>query len=328
MNVFITGATGFIGRNLMLKLVASGIEIHALFRDESKIRGIRHEKIKWFRGDLADRNSIEMAMKDCQQAYHLGAFANLLIGKPDSLYEQNVQGTVNVLESARKAGLNRVVFTSTAGVLGPSGEKPLDEKAPYPEHLFTHYIRSKILAEKKVKEYVESGMDIVIVNPTRVYGPGILSKSNAASILDLYMRGKWHIKLGNGKGMGNYVYVDDVTSGIILAMEKGKKGERYVLGGENVSFNEWVALVNRITGKKRVLVAIPVFIMVWIAHILRFIAKLGGKAPPFTPDEVRRYGIDWLVSCDKAKSELGYDPLPFEKGMEITIKWLNNLHTP
>ena len=185
MKVFITGATGFIGKNLTLKLAASGTEVHALYRDKAKMNGMRHRRINWFKGDLTDRNSIKKAMDGCHQAYHLGAFATLLIRNPETIYEQNVQGTVNVLECAVELGLNRVVITSTAGVLGPSKSKPLDESTPYPADMFTHYIRSKVMAEQKVLEYVEKGMDIVIVNPTRVYGPGLLSTSNVARLLDL-----------------------------------------------------------------------------------------------------------------------------------------------
>lgn len=326
MRIFVTGATGFIGGNLVLKLVRSGAEVHALYRDVSRIGDIRHERIHWFRGDLTDRISIEKAMQGCEQAYHLAAFATLTAKGPEVIYRQNVDGTVNVLECAMDQGLKKVVFTSTAGVLGPSGKEPLDENAPCPAELFTHYIRSKALAEQKVREYVGRGMDIVIVNPSRVYGPGKLSTSNVARLLDLYLKGRWHIRLGNGKGIGNYVYVDDVSDGMILAMEKGRRGERYLLGGENVSFNEWFAIVNRITGRRRFLVSVPVPVIVWVSYILLIFAGWKGRVPPFTPDVVRRYRYDWLVSSRKAKTQLGYDPIPFEEGMKITIKWLNEQH--
>lgn len=327
MKVFISGATGFIGGNLALKLADSAVEIHALYRDIVKTEGIRHEKIKWFQGDLTDRQSLAMAMDGCEQAYHLGAFATLLIRRPETIYQQNVQGTVNLLECARDLGLKRVVFVSTAGVLGPSAGEPLDENTPYPANMFTHYTMSKALAEQKVLEFVEKGMDIVIVNPTRVYGPGILSRSNMATLLDQYIRGKWHFRPGNGKGTGNYVYVDDVSDGIIRAMEKGGKGERYILGGENVSFDELFAIVDRITGRKMFLISIPVFVIVWIASLFLFIARLSGWVPPFTPDVVKRYKYNWLVSSEKARSGLGYKPLPLENGLEITIKWLKTRHT-
>ena len=197
MKVFITGATGFIGRNLVLMLAEGGSEINALYRDSGRIEGIKHEKITWFRGDLSDRDSICLAMKDCEQVYHIAAFASLSIRNPGMIYQQNVQGTVNVLDCASSLGIKKLVFTSTAGVFGPTRGEILDETAPYPEEMFTDYIRSKAEAEKVVLEYVGKGMDIVIVNPTRVFGPGLLSTSNAAGIMDQYLKGKWRIMPAN-----------------------------------------------------------------------------------------------------------------------------------
>lgn len=328
MKVFVTGATGFIGRNLTLKLAEARFEVHALYRDLSRTQGLQHENIKWFRGNLSDRDSLADAMKGCVQACHLGAFATLLVKRPEIIYDQNVQGTVNLLECASEMGLQRVVFISTAGVFGPSKGEVLDETAPCPENFLTHYLRSKALAEQKVLEFAERGMDICIVNPTRVYGPGLLSTSNAARIVDLYLRGKWRIIPGRGKMMGNYVFVDDVSDGIIQAMEKGRKGERYLLGGENISFKEFLDATDRITGRKRLLVRVPVFLILWLAHLLLFFAKLSGRTPPFTPGEVNRITQDWLISSEKAGRELAYKPRSFEEGIKITIEWLNSRSTP
>ena len=166
-------------------------------------------------------------------------------------------------------------------------------------------------------------MDAVIVNPSRVFGPGVMSTGNAARMLSQYINGRWHIRPGNGQGVGNYVFVDDVSKGMILAMGKGVRGERYLLGGENVSFNEWINIVNRINGKKPLLVSIPLPVIVALSYVLLGVARITGWAPPFTPDVVRRYQYDWYISIQKARNELGYKPISFEEGMKITIKWLN-----
>jgi nucleoside-diphosphate-sugar epimerase len=239
-NVLVTGATGFVGKQLALKLAGSGHKVHAMYRSESKIGELGHPNIRLFKGTLTDRASIDNAMKECDQVYHLAAFAAVWTRKPEEIYEQNVQGTANILESALKHGVKRVVHTSTAGIFGPSGEKPNSEDNPIAETHFVHYDRSKAGAEMTIKTYVRDGMDVIIVNPTRVYGPGKLGDSNGVTrMIRDYIKGKWHIIPGNGQSVGNYVYIDDVVEGHILAMEKGRTGERYLLGGSDLSFNEF-----------------------------------------------------------------------------------------
>jgi len=328
MKVFITGATGFIGANLALRLADSGVDVHALYRNKARTEGIVHDRIRWFKGDLMNRESLKNAMGGCTRAYHLGAYATLLVKNPEILYEQNVQGTVNLLECAKETGLQRVVFTSTAGVVGPTEDGPRDETSPYPRNIFTHYIQSKILAEKKILEYVRKGMDIVIVNPSRVFGPGMMSMSNSARILDLYLRRKLYIIPGRGIGTGNYVFVDDVSEGIILAMEKGRTGERYLLGGEDITYDEYIDAINRILGKRKFQIKIPVKAIYGMAYVFLFLARFSGWTPPFTPREVLRISDNWRISSEKAKAELGYNPRSFEEGMKITFEWLKNLHTP
>lgn len=327
MKVFVTGATGFIGGNLIMKLAGAGHTVHALYRSISKTSELRHENIRWFKGDLNDPVSLSGAMEGCDTACHLGAFAAMLVRNTDIIYEQNVQGTVRVLESARKLGLRRVVFTSTAGVMGPSSASELDESAPTPGKMYTHYIRSKALAEKKVLEYVEQGMEVCIVNPTRVYGPGRLSTANTARLVDLYLRGRWRILPGTGRFTGNYVFVDDVSEGIIAALEKGRSGERYLLGGENLSLDELLDTVNRLAGKKYSMVRLPVPLIMATAWLLWLVARISRWVPPFTPGEVRRITRDWRSTSAKAGKELSYHPRSFEEGMKNTIEWLDTRHT-
>lgn len=321
--VLVTGATGFLGKRLTMRLAYEGNRVHALYRSEEKIRGWEHENIRFFKGTLNDPDGIDRAMKGCRQVYHMAAFASVWARDPRFFYEENVQGTVNVLEAARKLGVEKLVFTSTAGVLGPSGGGLNTEEKPLPVVHLTHYDRSKAMAELKVQEYVSGGLNAVITNPTRIFGPGILSKSNALTMMiERYLRGKWRLIPGDGSGIGNYVYVDDVVEGHLLAMEKGQPGQRYLIGGDNLSFNDFFKILTEVSGVKHILYKLPVGLMMIIARGFLGIAWLTGRTPPITPAFVRRYNHNWEVSCNKARKELGYRPASFEEGLKKTIEWI------
>jgi farnesol dehydrogenase len=325
--VLVTGATGFVGKQLALKLAGSGHIVHAMYRSEAKIGELERENIRLFKGTLTNLASIESAMKGCDQVYHLAAFAAVWTRKPEEIYEQNVRGTVNILESALKFGVKRVVHTSTAGVFGPSGIKPNSEDNPLAESHFIHYDRSKAQAENKVKAYVRDGMDVVIVNPTRIYGPGKLGDSNGVTrLVRDYLKGSWHIIPGNGRSIGNYVYIDDVVDGHILAMEKGQMGECYLLGGSDLSFNEFFRILKEVSGSHHFLIKIPLFIGISIASIMLTIARLTGRMPLITPGLLKRYSHHWAVSSEKARIELGYDPMDFRGGLEKTVEWLRTVN--
>ncbi len=328
MRIFITGATGFIGKNLALKLADSGHTVHALYRKKFRTSGLEHRNIRLFQGSLTDRNSIDKAINSCDQVYHVAAFAGVWLKNPEYIYEQNVQGTKNIMEAARDQEIQKVVFTSTAAVFGPSNHRIISESTDYPERFFTPYEHSKVLAEKDALLYTQEGLHVVIVNPTRVFGPGTLSKSNSITILiDKYIQGKWHFYPGDGNSVGNYVFVEDVVNGHILAMEKGKSGERYLLGGENVSYKQFFEILSAVSGKKCFLMGMPMFIMMTIAGISLFYAKVTSKDPLITPDLVKKYNYNFTVSSDKAKTELGYKPVSLETGFKRTIEWLNQTKT-
>lgn len=325
--VLVTGATGFVGKQLALNLAGSGHKVHALYRSEAKIADLKHDNIRLFKGNLTDLQSINKAMKGCEQVYHLAAFAAVWTRKPDEIYEQNVQGTVNILESALKCNVKRVVHTSTAGVFGPSGEKPNSEDSPMAESHFIHYDSSKAQAEEKIEAYVREGMDVVMVNPTRIYGPGNLGDSNGVTrMIRDYISGSWHIIPGDGRSKGNYVFLDDVVDGHILAMERGRTGEKYLLGGSNLSFNEFFSILREVSGCKHLLIKIPLFIGIAISAIMLAMAILTGRKPLITPGLLKRYSHHWTVSSEKAKTDLGYDPIDFREGLNKTLEWLEKLN--
>ncbi len=187
----------------------------------------------------------------------------------------------------------------------------------------TEYEITKQQAEQLCIEYAKEGLHIVIVNPSRVYGPGFLNKSNSVTILiKKYIEGKWRIIPGDGSQIGNYVFIDDVVSGHILAMEKGRSGERYILGGTNVSYNELFDLLAIVWGKKFKMFHLPMSIMMVVAKFELFMAESFGKKPLITPPWVKRYQQNRPLSVEKAKKEIQYLNTPLETGIKKTISWL------
>jgi len=325
MKIFISGATGYIGSRLAIRLADEGHIVHALYRSESKVGPLKHPNITLFKGDILDVESLSSAMAGCAQAYHTAAFAKVWDKNPSTIYRLNIEGAVNVIRCGIEQGVKKFVCTSTAGVFGPSGKNLfIDESSKKPSSYFIDYESSKALLEVILKAYSVSGVHIVIVNPTRVYGPGILSESNGVTrMIKKYIEGKWRLIPGDGKSPGNYVHVEDVVSGHILAMEKGVSGENYLLGGSNVSYNVLFEGISAISGKRFRLIHVPLWIMILISKIMLSLAKITGKDPLITPPLVKKFMHHWNVKSDKAIRDLGYNPMSFEEGLKDTLNWLN-----
>ena len=324
MNIFITGATGYVGNNLTNRLAAEGHIVHALCRSVNKKSLLAHSNIKVFEGDITDIDSVEKAMKGCEQVYHLAAYARVWSKDPSVFYKLNVQGTKHVLEAARKLGIKNIVFTSTGGVLGPSNGQPVKEDDARLGNIFNEYEDTKTQAEDLCKEYCNKyNMRIVIVNPPRIYGPGIESESNAVTrLVKLYLKGKWKILPGDGKKTGSYVYVDDVVNGHVLAMEKGRSGERYILSGVNASYNEFFDVLSKVSRKKATLYPLPVWLMMIAGYSIMGYSKITGNPPLLTPKWIKKYLYDWSLSCEKAQKELGYTYRSLEEGLHQTVNWI------
>ena len=268
-------------------------------------------------------------MEGCSQVYHMAAFADVWARDPKVFYDINTGGTETVLKAALRHGVERLVFTSTAGTLGPSEAAPNVESKIYKGPHLTHYDRSKSLAEDLVMDYASTSLDAVVVNPTRIYGPGPLVKSNTVTLMiDSYTKGKWRLIPGNGQSVGNYVFVGDLVDGHLLAMEKGKRGERYIISGDNLSFNELFKQIAEVSGVEQKMWKIPIPAMLAYSGSLQSAAWIRSRftrshrSPPIIPAFVRRYQHNWLVSNEKARSELGYAPVGFREGLRRTLEWL------
>ena len=326
--VFVTGSTGFIGTKLVNELVNRGNTVHALTRGASNRDGLSHERIKLVTGDIQDRNSLLKGMEGCNQVYHLAAYAKNWSRDPSVFFKQNVEGMRNVFAAAKSVGVKRVVFTSTIVAFGPTppGVVGNEDMPRITQRYYTEYEETKSIAEKEALQEAASGFPVVIVNPTRVYGPGKLTEGNSVSLMiDMYDRGKVPVLLNHGKDIGNYVLVDDLVRGHILAMEKGKIGERYILGGENASLKNIFRLVDEVSGKKHLQMSLPPRIAYLYSGFEKKKAEWLGIYPQITPGWVETFLQDWVYSTAKAERELGYTIVPLKEGIRMTYEWLMQL---
>lgn len=322
MNIFITGATGFIGRELSLRLAEQGHTIHALCRRHNHPLLPVHQNIRVFLGDISNKSSLVAAMQGCQQVYHTAALAKMWSKNINEFHEVNVTGTRNVLEAANETGVDKIVHTSSCGVIGPTLKYPMTEEDPRITGFPIHYERTKYLAELEVQEFAKKGMNVVIASPSRVFGKGPVTDSNTVGkIVTAYLRGKWRVNPANGKQVSNYAYLDDVVQGHIAAMAHGKAGHRYILGGEDVSFNAFFDTVKQISGVHYRLINVPQQAIKWFSWIQWLKTTVTGTPPFFLPEFADRLKYDQKYSSQKAIDHLGYRITPFAEGMQQMIQF-------
>jgi len=321
--VFVTGSTGFIGSALIAKLLERGFSVRALKRS---VPTEAQPNLEYISGDITDKESLQNGMSDCDYVFHLAAYAKNWAADPQTYTRVNIEGTKNVFAVAQELKVERIVWTSTIVTLGPTppGVVGNEQMPRQSEQCFTEYERTKTAMEREAAQWLENGLPLVMVNPTRVFGPGLQSESNSVTkLIDQYRRGAFPFLLNWGRNIGNYGFIDDVTEGHILAMERGKIGERYILGGENVSLKELFHMMDKIDGKKRFQLKIFWLMPMLVAYYLEFQARCFGIYPSITPGWVRTFLVDWAFSCEKAERELGYRMTPFEEALRKTAQWLN-----
>ena len=322
MSIFITGGTGYIGAHLLKRLADSGEKIHVLVRSEKKATNIKHPSVAIFEGDIMNKDSIRDAMQGCNKVYHLAAFAKVWAKDPKIYFDINVTATVNILEVAQELEVSKVIVTSTAGVYGASVSDDITETYVRDFDFFNEYESSKAISESRIKDFVIAGLDVSIVSPTRVYGPYLFGQPQSVTqLIHKYVKGNWRIIPGDGTKIGNYVFIDDVINGHILAMEKGKKGHTYILGGENHDYNSFFKILAIESGIHRKMIKLPIGFQMLFSRIQLMKIPFGGT-PLITPKWIAKGKYDWKVDANKAISELGLKITSLQEGVKKTIDWV------
>jgi nucleoside-diphosphate-sugar epimerase len=323
MKIFITGGSGYVGQRLALFLAECGFTVHALVRNLKSPQFLTHPNIKIFYGDILNTKQIKDAIQGCEAVFHLASLARIWSINPDDFYMVNVQGTVNVLEASMEAQVKRFVHTSSTGVIGPSLKFENNEETPRWSSFNNDYEISKYQAEQEVLKYFHKGLPALIVSPSRIYGPGIDSPSSGVNnFINGYLKRRFAFVAKNTSTRGNYAFIEDVVKGHVLAMEKGKPGEKYILGGENLTFEQLFHHIMKLSPKKGMMVKLPKKVLKNFAWIQVFIANSLQKYPKITPDLVTRLGQNSTFSSQKAMDELGYTITPFLEGLQETVKFL------
>ena len=266
-------------------------------------------------------------MHGCEGLIHTAAFAKIWSKNKADFYKTNVEGTKNIIETAINTDVKRCIFTSSAGVLGPSFSSETTEESNGSSFTFGDYEQSKKMADQLIMNSKNKNYDAIILYPTRVYGPGLLSESNGVTrMINKYLNGKWHFIPGDGHAIGNYVFIDDLVQGYILAYLYGKPWEKYILSGTNISYNQFFNQIKKISGVNYPLINIPQIISMVVASFIMMKTKITNTPPMITPTHVRKFAYNWETSCEKAKRDIGYQPESIEQGLTKTISWLNNLN--
>lgn len=313
---FVTGASGFLGWHVARLLTERGHRVRALCRPASQIRELEVERVT---GDLRDRSSLDAAIAGCGLVFHVAADYRLWSKNPSDLYQSNVEGTRNLLEAAGSAGVDRVVYTSTVGCIGmPPGQNG-DENTPVSiADMAGHYKRSKWLAEQVALEKATRGLPVVIVNPTAPVGDHDWKPTPTGKIILDFIRGKLPAYADTGL---NVVDVRDAAAGHLLAADRGRRGERYILGNENLTLKQILMRLASITGRAAPKLQVPYAVAYAAGVVTTGFANLTGRAPIAPLEGVKMARKKMFVSHDKATRELGFYPGPADVALQRAVEW-------
>jgi len=314
----VTGASGFLGWHVARVLIERGYAVRALVRPGSRVAELAVEAVT---GDLRDAGSLERAVADCGLVFHVAADYRLWARDASELYRSNVDGTRNLLEAARKAGVERVVYTSTVGCIGIPHDGIGEEQTPVAlEDMAGDYKRSKFLAERVALEFARDGLNVVIVNPTAPVGDHDVKPTPTGKIVLDFLNGDMPAFIDTGL---NIVDAGETAEGHWLACQRGKSGERYILGSENLTLAEILRKLARITGRKAPTMRLPYAVAYGAGMCSTAWAGITGKPPRVPLDAVRMARKKMWVSHEKARRELGFDPGPAEAALARAVKWFS-----
>ena len=329
MLAFVTGATGFLGSHVARVLAEQGAELRLLVRPNSNLRNLEGLNADRVIGDLRDPASIEKSLSGCHALFHVAADYRLWVRDPDEMYRANVEGTRSLLEAARKQGVRRIVYTSSVATMGfTSGSKTksgslADESSPVSlADMIGHYKRSKFMAEQVAVKAARSGADVVVVNPTTPIGERDIKPTPTGRIVVDFLKRKFPAYVETGL---NLVDATECARGHIQALEKGRSGERYILGGENLTLKQILDRLAAITGLPSPSVKLPYFFALATGVVDEMVTgRLLGREPRATIDAVRMGRKMMFVSSAKAERELGWRTVPVEGALRRSVDWFRS----
>ena len=317
----VTGATGFVGAAVARALLADGHQVRVLVRPRSDRRNLAGLDVELAEGSLEDAGSLSAAIAGCRYLFHVAADYRLWVPDPAAMFRANVEGTLQLMESAAAAGLARIVYTSSVATLGLDRDGgAADEMVPSSfADMVGPYKQSKFRAEEEVRRLViERGLPAVIVNPSTPVGPRDIKPTPTGRMIVEAASGRMPAFVDTGL---NLVHVEDVATGHLLAAEKGRIGERYILGGENLPLAEILGMVASLSGRRPPWLRLPLAPLMPIAFLAEGWARLTGKEPFVTLDGLRMARKKMYFSSAKARAELGYAPRPVREGLADAVAW-------
>lgn len=318
MKVFVTGGTGFIGANLIRLLLQKGYEVRALFRPESNLENLKNLDIEKVEGCLTDSN-LYQSLKGCQVLFHCAAHYSLWQKDKPLLEQYNILGTRNILAAARQAGIERTIYTSSVAAIGVKPGVTVNEIYQSPvENLVGHYKKSKYWAEQEAHQAVKLGQDIVIVNPSTPIGPWDIKPTPTGDLILRFLRRKMPAYVNTGL---NFIDVRDVALGHLLALEKGKTGERYILGHQNLTLKEFLDLLSKITGLPAPKKTLPIWLPLSVAWVDEMILANLGKTPSIPLDGVKMSRQPMYYNASKAVQELGLPQSSIQTALQDAVNW-------
>lgn len=321
--VLVTGATGFVGANVARVLLERGHCVRVLVRKTSDTGNVDGLDVERVTGDLRDSASILAAVKGCEDVYHVAAEYNFWSKDPEQTYKSNIDGTRNIMEASLRHGVRRVVYTSTVGAIGLADQpNPCNETTPMAKgQLTSHYKRSKFEAEKVALSYVEKGLPLVVVNPSAPVGPWDRKPTPTGKIIVDFVQGKMPAYLDTGL---NVVHVRDVALGHLLAAQRGRIGERYILGNKNLTLNDILGILSKLTGLPKPKVRIP-YGVAWMAGLVSTTLSdwVTQRPPAVALEAVKMAKRHMFFDASKAVRELGLPQTPVEKALEDAVNWFS-----
>jgi dihydroflavonol-4-reductase len=324
MKSLVTGANGFIGSAVARCLLDAGHEVRCLVRPGSDRRNLYKLPVEIAEGDLRSAPSLKRAVTGCGNLFHVAADYRLWVPNPETMYDINVRGTHALILAAAEAGMKRMIYTSSVATLGANQDgSPANEETPSSLGSMTgHYKRSKFMAEQIVRQMTdEHKLPLVIVNPSTPIGPRDIKPTPTGRIVVDTLCGRMPAYINTGL---NVAHADDIARGHLLAYANGKPGERYILGGENMTLLQILQTIDEISGKRIKRLHLPVKLVLPVAWLMEKMAMVTNVEPRATVDGVRMAKKKMFYSCDKAVRELGYRYRPAVEALEDAMTWFQD----